>query len=338
MPTNTGPTQLSMSMFEPLEDTTCHESTRSLVDFPASPILLRAADLARMIAGTSGPTSGVLLATFDQERSYWRMCQVSLPLWEPESLQILPQWVMWDGQALYERPTPALPTSAPDGFAWPTPRAEERQQHNSQDNDVALSRAVKVWPTPAARDWKSGNASQETTEKNSRPLNEAVLNWPTPRTSNDSIYAEDRENFDRRETRDNKGRRTLPLEAGAVPDGQQLNPAFVEALMGYPVGWTSLDGPHDQANHSMSGNHRASPAGSRTASRDSRRSETPSFRKSSIPLRTTSTNGYRRKTRAAVRARRGRTTGHLNMAGTAYCGLPDATSGALARATRSRGS
>lgn len=33
---------------------------------------------------------------------------------------------------------------------WPTPRAEERQQSNSQDNGVALSKAVQQWPTPRA--------------------------------------------------------------------------------------------------------------------------------------------------------------------------------------------
>ena len=38
------------------------------------------------------------------------------------------------------------------------------------------------WPTPTARDWKSGDASQETLDKNARPLNELAIlaGWKTP--------------------------------------------------------------------------------------------------------------------------------------------------------------
>ena len=38
---------------------------------------------------------------------------------------------------------------------------------------------VLLWPTPSARDWKSGKASKATMERNARPLNEVVL-WATP--------------------------------------------------------------------------------------------------------------------------------------------------------------
>lgn len=34
--------------------------------------------------------------------------------------------------------------------------------------------------TPSARDWKSGDASPETLERNARPLNEQAQHWPTP--------------------------------------------------------------------------------------------------------------------------------------------------------------
>jgi hypothetical protein len=52
-----------------------------------------------------------------------------------------------------------------DDFAklasWPTPRAEERQQHNSGDDYVALSKAVKLvsWPTPTVNDSKGSDYS-----------------------------------------------------------------------------------------------------------------------------------------------------------------------------------
>lgn len=87
---------------------------------------------------------------------------------------------------------------------WPTPRANERQQRNSRDGYVALSLKVKTWATPAARDWRSGKASQATMERNSRPLNEQ-------------------------------------METG-TGQGGALSPAWVETLMGYPPGWTALEG------------------------------------------------------------------------------------------------
>ena len=58
-----------------------------------------------------------------------------------------------------------------------------------------------MWPTPSARDWKSSNANQATMDKNARPLNETVTQ-------------------------------------GA---GGQLNPTWVELLMGWPRGWTCME-------------------------------------------------------------------------------------------------
>lgn len=63
------------------------------------------------------------------------------------------------------------------------------------------------WPTPTSRDWRSGKASQATMEKNSRPLSEVVC----------------------------QSRPSYP-DAGTG----QLNPVFVEWLMGWPIGWTDL--------------------------------------------------------------------------------------------------
>jgi len=39
------------------------------------------------------------------------------------------------------------------------------------------------WPTPSPRDWKNGQASEETMNRNARPLNEQAVQlagWPTP--------------------------------------------------------------------------------------------------------------------------------------------------------------
>jgi hypothetical protein len=62
-----------------------------------------------------------------------------------------------------------------------------------------LATAVKRYPTPTARDWKSGKASAQTLAKNSRPLSEAIV---------------------------------------AQEGHGSLTPEFCEWLMGFPIGWT----------------------------------------------------------------------------------------------------
>ena len=65
-------------------------------------------------------------------------------------------------------------------FHWSTPRANERDQRDSRDATVALSRLAKAWPTPDASpertDFHAGSepASQES-------LSQAATRWQTPR-------------------------------------------------------------------------------------------------------------------------------------------------------------
>jgi hypothetical protein len=66
---------------------------------------------------------------------------------------------------------------------WPTPGARlgdpkrgtpspEQAAKRYEEGRRNLDDAVALWPTPSARDWKSGSSNQH--EKNSRPLNEVV--------------------------------------------------------------------------------------------------------------------------------------------------------------------
>jgi hypothetical protein len=70
-----------------------------------------------------------------------------------------------------------------------------RKTRNGGNLIEAVSMREK-WPTPTARDWKSGKASQATHDRNARPLSEKV--------------------------------------------GGNLNPPWVEWLIGWPIGWTDL--------------------------------------------------------------------------------------------------
>jgi len=98
---------------------------------------------------------------------------------------------------------------------WPTPAAREKGGGDYADPEKARARlesghqvnlsdavmAREQFPTPQAKDWRSGKVSQATLERNARPPNEAVT-------------AQDQEN------------------------GGSLNPTWTEWLQGWPLGWT----------------------------------------------------------------------------------------------------
>lgn len=97
---------------------------------------------------------------------------------------------------------------------WPTPRASDSNgagAHGSGGLD--LRTAVSEWPTPTARDWRSGKHSTETGERNAKPLSEVA--W----------------------------------QKEGKPESGALNPDWVEWLMGFPPGWTLPEG--DSLQHTF---------------------------------------------------------------------------------------
>ncbi len=111
---------------------------------------------------------------------------------------------------------------------WPTPRANDAVKTGQIANDPrnGLPAAV-LWPTPT-KSMYTGDCPSE--RKRVTPgLQSAVKMWPTP-------AAQDAKNA------------TLPpsqIDRDTIPgavmrQGQmgQLNPAWVEVLMNFPIGWT----------------------------------------------------------------------------------------------------
>lgn len=107
------------------------------------------------------------------------------------------------------RRAPLMPRISEIGSSFlPTPTDASKGGGSSRSgnriNEIPALQGMSrkgMWPTPSARDWKSGKASEKTLSKNARPLNECVEN---------------------------------------TPSGGQLNPTWVEALMGFPCGWTDI--------------------------------------------------------------------------------------------------
>ena len=109
---------------------------------------------------------------------------------------------------------------------WPTPKQRDRgrqgrrsKPHTTGGNanlDEQAWEWLSGWATPAARDWKSGDASEATMNRNARPLNEQatlMVGFPSGATPS-SHHA-------------STAKRAV------------LNPRFSLWLMGYPEEWAS---------------------------------------------------------------------------------------------------
>jgi hypothetical protein len=124
---------------------------------------------------------------------------------------------------------------------WPTPTASlgskgglVTERKGREGGTLIEAVSARMWATPLARDWRSGKASSATHGKNSRPLSEQVVMdrlFPTPTAGSTHSAGTMQEwggsnNWVRKEDPD--------LASG------QLNPEWVEWLMGWPIGWTEL--------------------------------------------------------------------------------------------------
>lgn len=85
---------------------------------------------------------------------------------------------------------------------WPSPRGE----------------TAEMWDTPTSRDWKDGANPSENVPTNGLLVCQAVRSLPGPKTTTPGA----------------------PSSQSAPSSRRQLNPPFVEWLMGWPVGWTSV--------------------------------------------------------------------------------------------------
>lgn len=161
----------------------------------------------------------VSLASYDPGSSCWKTSQTSLlPEWEElVLLATLPKWGMTVSGFLYALPTLALRTDAKGGSAWPTATAHQ-QNTRYQQGGKALTVAVN-WPTPQERDHRGADKPGQA-------------------------------NYERKKA----SGYTLDLNTIA---GGLLNPDWVEALQGFPQGWTDIAGPQVQDKRSTHGKRRA---------------------------------------------------------------------------------
>lgn len=187
-------------------------------------------------------------------------------------------WITTQRQEYSQRLKSAHPTNESASLSWATPKARNQVGYQTSNGKKfwRLGSQVKLWLTPRAND-KGDGESQKTFLKrmNDRSKNchqslaAQVKNWPTPTTAEGTkigskanygqiglsnhptiVGLPDREKLNKNGK--NRGLWSTPLSRDWKGKGKQkdlpsqtekagkLNPAWVEQLMGIPVGWTDL--------------------------------------------------------------------------------------------------
>lgn len=115
---------------------------------------------------------------------------------------------------------------------WPTPTLHGNYSSPKEGTKrgLGLSTAAKNWPTPRASDGEKGGPNQRGS-KGDFNLPAAVHHWPTPNATD----------WKGPSTRSPGKERPLCDDDLPTRAGGQLNPNWVEWLMGYPLGWTVLE-------------------------------------------------------------------------------------------------
>ena len=119
---------------------------------------------------------------------------------------------------------------------WPTPTVQDSENDAGASqfkrNSIPLNAAVKMFPTPRAAE---RNSYQQKGDKSWLTLTGAAKLWPTPRACDADKNIRTPEGRVKERLRRKNGE-DLPTAAGG-----QLNPTWVEWLMGYPSEWTALE-------------------------------------------------------------------------------------------------
>jgi len=192
---------------------------------------------------------------FDQDTSLWKTHQCSLLGDLEPYLETWPHWGLmrngecWEQQTLERRIRGTESGSELSKWATPTtmdklpPKSaqalhkEATQARPNRSKPANLRDQVSnmhMWPTPVHSEARQGLQIRREGKKGTQTsLSTAVLTWPTPRTKG---MCGGTGSWDLL----NKNTTVEEARLMGAGNGGQLNPTWVEWLMGWPLGWTDL--------------------------------------------------------------------------------------------------
>lgn len=169
-------------------------------------------------------------ARYDRATCGWKTHRCLFQEDLPWSLVTLPKWGMMRGGVLWERAMPVPRTGGTGVGFWPT-ASTKGLDGGSNSRKAAMDRGM--WPTPRA-----GNPGSRPNGKGGKiPAEEVKIAeglWERMPTHSANDWNGSSKPGQRR------GQLTDPA-MGVIPAGGSLNPTWVEWLMGWPLGWTSMD-------------------------------------------------------------------------------------------------
>jgi len=242
----------SFTRYDPLTSSwrTYRDSFQRTLDGNLEPFSGPWPNSGMMLSGMCFPLRKLDRPTSDDESSYWRSPNQHEPGIDSERLEGEP------GHRMYDRETGRLAQVGitQQAIMWGTPASRDWKDGNPSKKvptDSRLGwqapRITEAWPTPRAEERAKCYARGNLT------LRESAQTWPTPRSSEKGDYQRTKDGREIRTlTGASKDSHTGLLPPGTAQDGPpssgsgptsplQLNPAFVEWLMGFPPRYTLPD-------------------------------------------------------------------------------------------------
>lgn len=213
----------------------CHRSMSSAAASPAKTSQSPAREQGSTEpARVFGPSTHDSLASFDPDTSSWRTSQLSLLGGLDEFSGTWPRSGMTRNGTAYQRAPLAPLTGGTASGLLPTPAANPAGWQNIEVVDRDGNP-----PTHANQRWYD-KATGRVVQKDLRHVVERGM-WPTPRTSDtngrwSTPKAQDAKHAAPTEWEQENRPNDLHVQAGG-----QLNPTFVEFLMGFPKDWTEVE-------------------------------------------------------------------------------------------------
>lgn len=201
---------------------TLFDLTLYAADTPANHLVKLEKDEEMTTRDTCGLGYERPLADYDPITQSWKMYGDTYLWGESPCLEILPVSGITLNGVLYQQPPWALRIYENELLLWPTPTAVNRPM----EGNVRMYRA-KIMSGEMTEAEASAILGKSVWEAQG-----TIKTWPTP-------VASDAYTHNLKSSQQKEGSRHSVNLPSAV--GGQLNPTFVEWLMGFPIGWTDLE-------------------------------------------------------------------------------------------------